>query len=371
MNKKLIIFSIACVAVIVSVWISNKLIHVDSKGYKPTVMTHDQEQEPESIIIPEIHTTPKKGLPQPKKAHSEPLTLSQLTKYTSKYGPLPKTLRGTHVDGELLLDANGNLIITRGIRNLFEYFLAARSEEPLDIVLGRIKEYIKKHLPEGPANQAISILNDYMTYQKKLGELESPGRFTGEELGTLDSVKDALARRMLVRRQTMSKEVVEAFFGNEERYDQFNLQLIDIKQNAVLSPEAKEEEIIALEEMLPENIRQMRVEERLREQRNETIEQMRKDGKSEAEIYEFRKNEMGEEAANRWRELEKQRKMWNQKVDDYMAQRKEITSDPNMTSQEQTAAIDRLKFESFDESEMRRIDFEVRLRLQQESSEKH
>jgi len=374
MNKKLLIFSIACVAIIISVWISNKLIHVDLSIYKPTVITQDKNQEQDqatqTIIIPESHATLKKKLSQPKaQAQSEPFTLSQITKYTSKYGPLPKTLRGTHIDGELLLDANGNLIITHGIRNLFEYFLAARSEESLDIILGRIKEYIRKHIPEAPANQAISILNDYMAYQKKLGEIERPEGFTDEELGSLDSIKDALSRRMLVRRQMMSKEVVQAFFGDEEKYDQFNLQLIDIKQNAVLSPEAKEEEIIALEEMLPDNIRQMRTEERLREKRNQTIEQMRKQGKSEAEIYEFRKKEMGVDAADRWTQLENQRKLWNQKVDDFMKQRKEITSDPNMTPQEQMSAIDRLKFESFEESEMRRIDFEEKLRLQQESPE--
>jgi lipase chaperone LimK len=73
---------------------------------------------------------------------------------------------------------------------------------------------------------------------------------------------------------------------------------------------------------------------------------------------------MGEEAAMRWQKLEKERKIWNSKVDSFMDQRKKITSDPNLTPQEQKLAIDRLKFESFDESELKRIDVEERIRLQ-------
>ena len=367
MKKKLIVFSIACIAVIITVWMSNQFIHVNTtkkqtQSLEPTIYNTEIDDPIVSNSIV-TKTTPKTT---PSQSEGASLSLNDIFGYHSKYGPLPKCLQGTDVDGELLVDANGKLVINNGLRNLFEYFISAKSEEPLDIILGRIREYIQHQIPEEPAQRAIAILESYISYKKKLEEVESPEGLQGEQLGTLDTIKDALANRMLLRRQFMSTEVVQAFFEDEEKYDQFNLQLIDIKQNSVLSAETKEQQIIELEQMLPESVRLMRQEERKREQVNQKIEEMRKEGKTEKEIYEFRKNEFGQEAADRWQKLEEKREVWNNKVDEYMKQRQAIVSDPDLSEQEKNLAIDRLKFESFDESEIRRVGHEEKVRLQKQ-----
>ncbi|MGC8384513.1 hypothetical protein ACP3P8_18065 [Pseudomonas aeruginosa] len=41
-----------------------------------------------------------------------------------------------------MVDASGNLLITRDIRNLFDYFLSAVGEEPLQQSLDRLRAYI-------------------------------------------------------------------------------------------------------------------------------------------------------------------------------------------------------------------------------------
>jgi len=363
MKKKLSVLIISISVILVFVWMANQFIHVDSVPDKPTHPAISSYQETESPTITNDYT---KNRIKSESSDSEgsPISFAQFMGYSSKYGPLPESLQGTDVDGELLLDANGNLIISHGLRNLFEYFLSAKNEEPLDVILGRLREYIHKQIPDEPAREAIAILDSYISYKKKLEEIESPEGLQGEELGTLDAVRDALTRRMMLRRQMMTHDVVNAFFGDEEKYDQFNLQLIEIKQNSVLTHEAKDAEILELEKMLPESIQQMRQEERARSSREQTVDEMRKNGKSEEEIFEFRKNEMGEEAAQRWQKLEQEREIWNNKVDSFMEQRNTISSDPNLTPQEQKLAIDRLKFESFDESELKRIDVEERIRLQ-------
>jgi lipase chaperone LimK len=363
MKKKFIVLCVSIIVILAFVWMANQFIHVDSITDNPAKTNISSYQELDSPTIT-YDQTKNKIQSESSVSEGNPISFAQFVGYSSKYGPLPESLQGTDVDGELLLDANGNLIISHGLRNLFEYFLSAKNEESLDVILGRIREYIHKQIPDEPAREAIAILESYISYKKKLEEIESPEGLQGEELGTIEAIRDALTRRMLLRRQTMSHEVVNAFFSNEEKYDQFNLQLIEIKQNSVLTPEAKDAEILELEKMLPESIQQMRQEERARSNREQTIKNMRKNGKSEEEIFEFRKNEMGEEAALRWQKLENERKIWNTKVDSFMKQRNEISSDPNLTPQEQKLAIDRLKFESFDESELKRIDVEERIRLQ-------
>jgi len=363
MKKKIIVLFISSIALITFVWMANQFIHVDAIPDKPFQSNLSKNHESDDPTIPQTSKN-KKVSGTSSVSEGKPISFAQFIGYSSKFGPLPKSLQGTNVDGELLLDVNGNLIISNGLRNLFEYFLSAKNEEPLDIILGRIREYIHKQIPDQPARDAIAILDSYISYKKKLEEIESPEGLQGEDLGTLEAIKDALARRMLLRRQMMSSEVVNAFFGDEETYDQFNLQLIEIKQNSVLTHEAKESEILELEKMLPESIQHIRQEERERINREQIIDEMRKNGKSEQDIYEFRKQEMGEEAAKRWQKLEQDRKIWDNKVDSYMKIRNEITSDPNMTSQEQKLAIERLRFESFDESEIKRIEVEERIRLE-------
>ncbi|KPA19673.1 lipase chaperone [Candidatus Magnetomorum sp. HK-1] len=367
MKNKFIVFIIVCIAVITTVWMSKQFIHVNTSPKTQQSTDNTQYQEFDSPTF--SNNTPSKNDTFPKKTEtvdeSSSLTFQSIFGYTSKYGPLPHSLHGTDIDGELLLDANGKLIINNGLRNLFEYFISAKSEEPLDIILGRIREYIKFQIPDEPAQQAIAILDSYVSYKNKLEEVESPEGLQGEKLGTLESVKDALANRMLLRRQFMSPDVVQAFFGDEEKYDQFNLQLIDIKQNSVLTPEAKEQQIIEIEAMLPESVREMRQEERINEKLNQQISEMRKQGKTDEDIYELRKNELGKEKADRWQELDKKRKVWDNKVDSYMKQRESIVSDPNLTDQEKNLAVDRLKFESFDESEIRRINFAEKIHLKQ------
>ena len=368
MKKKFIIFIIACIAVMTTVWMSKQFIHVNTPTKtQQTINDTYQDQKFDSPTFSK-NTTSKKQNPSKKTEtvdESDSITHNSIFGYKSKYGPLPYSLHGTDIDGELLLDANGKLVINHGLRNLFEYFISAKNEEPLDVILGRIKEYIKFQIPEEPAQQAIAILDSYIAYKEKLEKVESPEGLQGERLGTLESIKDALANRMLIRRQFMSSEVVQAFFGDEEKYDQFNLQLIDVKQNSVLTPEAKEEQIIELEKMLPDSVREMREDERKRTNLKEQVADLRKQGKSEEEIYELRKKELGKEAADRWQELDKKRKVWDNKVDVYMKQRETIVSDTDLTDQEKQLAIDRLKFESFDESEIRRINFAERIRLQQ------
>ena len=51
--------------------------------------------------------------------------------------PRPRSLRGTRVDGGLVVDAAGRFVPTIDARRLFDYFLTASGEVPDDLVPGR------------------------------------------------------------------------------------------------------------------------------------------------------------------------------------------------------------------------------------------
>ncbi|MGV8597295.1 lipase secretion chaperone, partial [Pseudomonas aeruginosa] len=75
----------------------------------------------------------------------------------AKVAPLPTSFRGTSVDGSFSVDASGNLLITRDIRNLFDYFLSAVGEEPLQQSLDRLRAYIAAELQEPARGQARQV----------------------------------------------------------------------------------------------------------------------------------------------------------------------------------------------------------------------
>lgn len=52
---------------------------------------------------------------------------------------LPRSLQGTTVDGEIIIDENKQLVVTEGLRRLFDYFLSAFGEEDESVIHERVK----------------------------------------------------------------------------------------------------------------------------------------------------------------------------------------------------------------------------------------
>src|SRR5690554_4214362 len=65
----------------------------------------------------------------------------------------PTSLRGTEVDGELLVDARGNLVLTSQVRHLFDYFLSLIGEESSQQARQRIRDHLTAQLDEPARGQ--------------------------------------------------------------------------------------------------------------------------------------------------------------------------------------------------------------------------
>src|SRR5690606_16991165 len=88
----------------------------------------------------------------------------------------PASLQGTDVDGELLVDAQGNLVASIGVRRVFDYFLSTLGEEDLDTIKARIAAHLVEKLPPEAARQAWRLLNNYLDCQHALSELPLQSR---------------------------------------------------------------------------------------------------------------------------------------------------------------------------------------------------
>ena len=65
------------------------------------------------------------------------------TRFKTGTENMPKSLSDTEVDGALEVDAAGNLIISRSIRQVFDYFLLGK---PTESTIAQITESAEEHI---------------------------------------------------------------------------------------------------------------------------------------------------------------------------------------------------------------------------------
>lgn len=262
----------------------------------------------------------------------------------------PTSLRGTQVDGELLVDARGNLVLTSQVRHLFDYFLSLIGEESSQQARQRIRDHLTAQLDEPARGQALELLETYLDYQYQLVDLEA--RFPVAE-----HLEDLLAREQAVqqlRARLFSREAHEAFFAGEEIYNNFTLERLTIQQDPSLSDREKGLAIEALRENLPEEMQQLLVPQIHNDLREQTL-ALRAAGADETRIRQLRMGMLGPEATERLEELDRSRAEWRERVAAFQQERERILSQPGLADSDRRAAVNALLEEQFTANERLRL----------------
>lgn len=262
----------------------------------------------------------------------------------------PTSLRGTEVDGELLVDARGNLVLTSQVRHLFDYFLSLIGEESSQQARQRIRDHLTAQLDEPARSQALELLETYLDYQYQLVDLEA--RFPVAE-----RLEDLLAREQAVqqlRARLFSREAHEAFFAGEEIYNNFTLERLTIQQDPSLSDREKGLAIEALRENLPEEMQQLLVPQIHNDLREQTL-ALRAAGADEGRIRQLRMGMLGPEATERLEELDRSRAEWRERVEAFQQERERILSQPGLAESDRRAAVNALLEEQFTANERLRL----------------
>ncbi|MBF0118344.1 MAG: hypothetical protein HQK79_05870 [Desulfobacterales bacterium] len=313
MNKKIVFLTVVNITGLIVIIVLFYLFINKVSGPKETPQATLSQPEIVSKKIDEMNT-PKKELKSETKATSNNMKSSEptikTTDYKSKYGNLPNSLKGTEIDGNLVVDDSGKLIINKDIRYCFEYFLSASGEEPIETIRGRIEEYIQNKLPKEAAKEASDILDSYFKYKSRLGEVEKQSSLADIK-DNQERLEKILEQRISVRKETMQPKVAEAFFAEEEAYDKFTLKCMALKEDKTLSDAEKEAKIIQFEEELPESYKMNRKSERERIELEKEVERLKKQGASIEEIKALRTKTLGPEVAERLSELDKERENKN------------------------------------------------------------
>ncbi|WP_437603315.1 lipase secretion chaperone [Sorangium sp. So ce590] len=227
------------------------------------------------------------------------------------------SLRGTDVDGAVLVDANGDLIVGPELLSLFDYFLSATGEEPAAVIKARIVAAIRERATGRAAEQAIALLDRYLGYREAAG---------AARVAQAADPAERLAALREIRREQLGADVAAQLFGDEEREGEAAIETSRLLADATLSPAERDARIAEVEAALPEHLREAR-EAAVRPLVQQAEEQALRDaGASDEELHAHRVATVGPEAADRLAELDRQRAVWQQRLDAFADARAAIAA---------------------------------------------
>ena len=288
------------------------------------------------------------------------LSKQSSSQFTTGLENLPRSLQGTDVDGEIIIDENKQLVVTEGLRRLFDYFLSALGEEEEAVIYARVESYIRSHTPEPAASQAVTIFDQYVAYLKAIptienryGNLQLQATKTGDlDLNMVAQQKQDVAK---LRQQHFDKETIKAFFGAEDEYDDYSLAMVKINQDKQLSDAQKEAARQDYISRMPDNA--IKTNNAQQANLNELItrtEQMQAKGATAEELYNMRRELVGAPAAARLAQVDQQDADFDQRFKQYQTQKQQLLSQNADKVQAQTQ-INQIEQQLFNETERKRL----------------
>ena len=264
---------------------------------------------------------------------------------------LPPSFAGTAVDGQFRLDDAGNLLISMDIRRIFDYFLSAYGEERIQTSIARLQAYIRSQLDEPAEGQALALLEQYLDYKRQLIQLEKDL----PQMASLEAMRQREQAVQNLRASIFSPEAHQAFFAQEEAYNQFTLQRLAIRHDQALNEQQKAEAMDRLRATLPEDMQEMLVPQLQAELRQQTA-ALQAQGAAPEQIRQLRLQLVGAEATARLEALDQRRQQWQQRLDAYRQEKARIEANSGLSEEDRQAAIASLAEERFDERERLRLD---------------
>lgn len=281
--------------------------------------------------------------------------------YTSAYGPLPDSLRDSRLELVPTTDSSGYLIVNSDLKDVFDFFLSGNSEESIDTIRARIDEFLNYHLEEPALAESQSVLAQYLNLKLALFEFESSrsdtlstmlanGSLQQDPASYLRLLQEQLEARTELRSQHLGTDVHEAFYADDEYYDQQTLNRMQIQANTDLSETEKADQLAAINSGSAHESTSQQLEQL--KSRTETL---REAGASEQDIHAIRSASYGIEAADRFARLDAERAQWRARVDSYLAERALILNTSGLSMEDRQAQVNHLRNSHFDDRERIRV----------------
>lgn len=268
---------------------------------------------------------------------------------------LPASLRNTPLPEHLEINDDGSLLINKKILHLFEFYLSAIGEEPLELIINRIKSNLREQLTSQALDEALLILAGYLQYRNEITAIKQEYNQTvGTNEYAFEHVLNARSELIEARWRFLSEEVIAAFFAQEDQYENYMLGIATITKDNSLSKEQKDHAIELLTAQAPSwLLEQQNTANQLNEYRQRYSELVSR-GVSDSEVRILREQEFSPDVSDRLSTLDTQRSDWQQRLSDYRVELVTILAiEPDRQAQQ--AMVDELRSRHFTAQESRRV----------------
>ncbi|UTH73771.1 lipase secretion chaperone [Chromobacterium sp. IIBBL 290-4] len=261
-------------------------------------------------------------------------------------GAFAPSQQGTQPDGQVGVAASGALRVDAELRRLFDYYLAALGEHSLPAIRAELQRYLQGKLKAAALSQAMNLFDRYVAYRQSLA---------GMTVAAQTDLAQRLGRAQAVRRQYFNEAELAGLFGDEDRYDDFTAKRLAILANPSLSAAEKQRQVAELERQLPPALRAAREEPIKPLTLAQAESALQKNGGDEQALYSLRAGMVGQAAADRLSELDKEQASWQARVADFKRDRAAIASNSQLTAQQQQQAVAQLQAQRFNAQEALRL----------------
>ena len=268
-----------------------------------------------------------------------------------------KSMDGTIPDGNLGKDMLSGMNASTGLpygelRRMFDYYLSAMGEKPLDEIVRQIRDELDKRLKPTQADAAKKLLDKYLAYKRELVKVEQAQK----PEGGIKAIKLRFTAMQELRAKIFSPQENEGMFGFDDAYDSDAIARLEISQDSSLSADQKRERLAALDAAMPKALREDREAPRQIIRLEERAAEMRAKGASEQDIFKMRAKELNPEAAARLAEVDKEEAAWKARINAYLAERSKLLKQfADAPASERDAAITKLQQSKFSAEEIPRL----------------
>lgn len=268
------------------------------------------------------------------------------------YFAFVRSLEGTVPDGKVDA-ASAEFVASAGLVLLFDYYLAATGEKPLDAIRAEIERELERRLKPEAAAEAKRLLARYLAYKLDLVEVEKNAQ-------AMAASPQALRQRFMLmqdaRRRHFSEREIAAMFGDSDASDLDAIARLEISQDPSLTDVQKRERLAQLDAALPPAVREAREEPLKIARLEESAQKMRAQGASEDDIYRMRAAALSPEAAARMAEVDREDREWHARIAAYLAERDRLLSvNSGLADTDRQALIVQLQQDRFTPDEIRRL----------------
>lgn len=266
---------------------------------------------------------------------------------------LPAGLRDVQVDGRLRADAQGHLRVEPALRRVFDFFLSAEGAEPLPTLIARLHAYFNTQLPAIAAQEARMQLAEYLAMLQMLERQDETLPTGRDDQGmNLALLQERKAHIQAIRQQFLRPDTYAAFYAEEEAYDRFALARLAIHQNGQLTASERAAQLAALEQTLPDALRES-------VQHLSQLEQLTQAAKnnraSAARLHQARETLAGAAAADRLEILDQQRADWDRRLQGWLHERQQLLDNAGLAAADRETQIEALRQTHFSTPEIRRV----------------